>query len=91
MGVPHLFRRRKTVSYVTHNICDELRKRNVEFLLNLGATARIITRERAKSQVCRVNGNYLDGRPLSRYRRRWKVERLMAWLQNFRRILVRWE
>jgi len=30
-----------------------------------------------------------DGRPLRRYRRRWKVERLFAWLQNFRRILVR--
>jgi hypothetical protein len=27
-----------------------------------------------------------DGRPLRRYRRRWKVERLFAWLQNFRRL-----
>jgi len=32
-----------------------------------------------------------DGRPLRRYRRRWKVERLMAWLYNFRRIVTRWE
>ena len=32
-----------------------------------------------------------DGRPLRRYRRRWKVERLFAWLQNFRRVVVRWE
>ncbi len=32
-----------------------------------------------------------DGRPLRRYRRRWRVERLFAWLQNFRRILVRHE
>jgi transposase len=32
-----------------------------------------------------------DGRPLRRYRRRWKVERLFAWLQNFRRINVRYE
>jgi transposase len=32
-----------------------------------------------------------DGRPLRRYRRRWKVERLFAWLQNFRRIVVRYE
>ena len=32
-----------------------------------------------------------DGRPLRRYRRRWKVERLFAWLQNFRRILTRHE
>jgi transposase len=30
-----------------------------------------------------------DGRKLRRYRRRWKIERLWAWLQNFRRILVR--
>jgi transposase len=32
-----------------------------------------------------------DGRVLRRYRRRWKVERLNAWLQNFRRVLVRYE
>ena len=32
-----------------------------------------------------------DGRPLRRYRRRWKVERLFAWLYNFRRIVTRWE
>jgi transposase len=30
-----------------------------------------------------------DGRKLRRYRRRWKVERLFAWLGNFRRLLVR--
>jgi transposase len=30
-----------------------------------------------------------DGRVLRRYRHRWKIERLFAWLQNFRRILVR--
>ena len=33
-----------------------------------------------------------DGRPLlRRYRKRWKVERLFAWLHNFRRIVVRYE
>lgn len=32
-----------------------------------------------------------DGRPLRRYRRRWKVERLFAWLHHFRRIVTRWE
>lgn len=32
-----------------------------------------------------------DGRKLRRYKRRWKVERLWAWLQNFRRVLVRYE
>jgi hypothetical protein len=34
----------------------------------------------------------LDGRPLRRYKHRWKIERLLfAWLQNFHRILVRYE
>ena len=32
-----------------------------------------------------------DGRPLRRYRRRWKVERFFAWLNNYRRLTVRWE
>ena len=32
-----------------------------------------------------------DGRPLRRYRHRWKIERLFAWLKNFRRICCRWE
>ena len=32
-----------------------------------------------------------DGRPLRRSRRRWKIERLFAWLQNFRRLVTRWE
>ena len=32
-----------------------------------------------------------DGRPLRRYKRRWKVERTFAWWGNFRRLVVRWE
>jgi len=32
-----------------------------------------------------------DGRALRRRRRRWKVERLHAWLQNFRRLVTRYE
>jgi transposase len=32
-----------------------------------------------------------DGRQLRRYRRRWKIERLFAWLFNFRRLVVRYE
>lgn len=39
-------------------------------------------KKRAKTQ---------DGRLLRRYRRRWKVERLFAWLQNFRRLVARYE
>jgi len=32
-----------------------------------------------------------DGRPMRRYKRRWKIERLFAWLFNFRRLVVRYE
>jgi len=32
-----------------------------------------------------------DGRKLRCYRRRWKVERLFAWLYNYRRLVVRYE
>ena len=32
-----------------------------------------------------------DGRPLRRYKRRWKAKRLFAWLKNFRRIAMRWD
>jgi transposase len=40
-----------------------------------------------------------DGRVLRRYKRRWKIERLFAWLHNFRRfwlhnfrrLVTRWE
>lgn len=39
-------------------------------------------RKRARAQ---------DGRPLRRYKRRWKIERLFSWLQNFRRIVTRCE
>ncbi len=32
-----------------------------------------------------------DGRKLRRYRRRWKVERLFAWMHSFRRLVTQWE
>jgi transposase len=32
-----------------------------------------------------------DGRPMRRYVRRWKIERLFAWLFNFTRLVVRYE
>jgi transposase len=32
-----------------------------------------------------------DGRPLRRYKKRWVVERFNAWIQNFRRVVVRYE
>jgi transposase len=39
----------------------------------------------------RVKPATQDGRALRRYRRRWKIERLNAWLQNFRRIATRFD
>jgi transposase len=39
-------------------------------------------RKKAKTQ---------DGRKLRRYKRRWKVERLFAWLGNFWRLVARYE
>ena len=39
----------------------------------------------------RQRANTADGRKLRRYRRRWLVERTTGWLQNFRRIVTRWE
>lgn len=32
-----------------------------------------------------------DGRKLRRYNRRWRVERLFAWLHWFRRLVIRYE
>ena len=39
----------------------------------------------------RVKKPTQDGRKLRRYKRRWKIERTMAWLGNFRRLVVRWD
>jgi transposase len=48
--------------------------------LNLGVQRRL--REKPATQ---------DSRKLRRYRRRRKVERLRAWLQNFRRVATRFD
>jgi transposase len=37
------------------------------------------------------NRRFEDKRKLRRYRKRWKIERTNAWLQNFRRIQVRFD
>jgi transposase len=39
----------------------------------------------------RVKPPTQDGRPLRRYRRRWIIERTIAWLQQFRRLVTRYE
>lgn len=57
-----------------------------------------LDRELAKKKIemisphrCNKKLNTQDGRPLRRYKRRWHVERLFAWLKNFRRIALRWD
>jgi len=39
----------------------------------------------------RVRPKTQDGRPLRRSKRRWNVERLHAWLQNYRHLVTRYE
>jgi transposase len=52
-----------------------------QYVRRLSATnPRRSNRKRAKTQ---------DGRALRRYVRRWKVERLFAWLLNYRRVTTR--
>jgi transposase len=45
----------------------------------------------APHKVNRSRPKTQDGRKLRRYCRRWKIERLFAWLHNFRRLVTRWE
>jgi transposase len=59
------------------NILDaELRRRHVEMIAPHNPTRKYKTQ---------------DGRPLRRYRRRWLVERLFAWLLQCRRLVTRYE
>ena len=37
------------------------------------------------------SATHQDGRKLRRYKKRWKIERTNAWLQNFRRVVIRYE
>ncbi len=61
--------------------CDALRDRLAERGVDL-ITPHRKNRVRKKKQ---------DGRKLRRYRRRWKIERTVSWLHNFRRLVVRHE
>jgi transposase len=54
----------------------------------LGKGIRMVSPHRGNR---RPENKTQDGRELWCYLRRWKVERLFAWLGNFRRILVRHE
>lgn len=52
-------------------------------------------REKGIEMIAPVNprhkNNTQDGRRFRRYRRRWKIERLFAWIMRFRRVVTRYE
>jgi len=62
--------------YDSDTLDARMAKRGIEFIAPHRSTRRNITQ---------------DGRQLRRYCRRWKIERLFAWLQNFRRLVTRYE
>jgi transposase len=64
-------------AYDSHPLDESLLERGIEMI-----APHRKNRKKKKTQ---------DGRKLRRYRRRWKIERLFAWLQNFRRLVVRYE
>lgn len=61
--------------------CDSLRSR-----LAKGGVELICPHRRNRKRPKRQ-----DGRKLRRYRRRWKIERSISWLQHFRRLVVRYD
>ena len=62
-------------AYDSDSLDEKMRERGIEMI----APNR---RNRSKTQ---------DGRSLRRYGRRWRIERLFAWLFNFRRLGIRYE
>ena len=65
------------MAYDSNELDERLwRERNVEMIAPHNPTRRNKTQ---------------DGRPLRRYCRRWLIERVFAWLTNFRRLITRFE
>jgi len=65
-------------AYDSDSLDQELAKQTIEMI----APHKNNRRQETKTQ---------DGRVLRRYKKRWAVERFFAWLQNYRRIVVRYE
>ena len=76
-----------------------LRKRSPRLIYDAAADSdplRSRLKRRGIDLICphranRVKAATQDGRKLRRYRKRWKVERSIGWLQNFRRLVTRYE
>lgn len=64
-------------AYDSDALRKELKQRGVDFI--------------APHRKNRTKPKIQDGRKLRRYRRRWIVERTIAWIGNFRRLTVRYE
>lgn len=64
-------------AYDSNPLRDRLHRRGIELLVPHRRNRRSWWRQ--------------DGRKLRRYRRRWKIERTFAWLQNFRRLAIRYD
>lgn len=64
-------------AYDSDKLDETLQKRNIELI-----APHRTNRRKLKTQ---------DGRKLRRYCRRWKIERLFAWIQNFRKCTIRYE
>jgi transposase len=79
--------------------CRVLRRRPKRLIYDAAADSDPL-RERLGCRgidlICPHRGNRVkaptqDGRKFRRYRRRWTVERSISWLQNFRRLVTRYE
>lgn len=70
-------------AYDSTKLDQALKKRHIELI-----SPQIRAREGTRRSPSRRRQ---DGRPLRRYRRRWKIERLWAWLLRFRRVTTRYE
>jgi transposase len=64
-------------AYDSDPLDEELRQQGIEII-----APHRDNRSKARTQ---------DGRKLRRYKRRWKIEQLFSWLQNFRRIATRFD
>ena len=64
-------------AYDSDKFRSDLKKQGIELVVPHRANRR-----RPKTQ---------DGRALRRYKRRWRIERTIAWLGNYRRLVTHWE
>lgn len=69
-------------AYDSRRLSEELDEKGIEL---------IAPKIRRKDLKAPRRGRRQDGRPLRRYRRRWKIERLFSWLFNNRRLVTRYE